>query len=251
MNFKTPPIGKKAITDNSVIDSNSAEAAEHTEDAEFETMKSKSEEVLLDNKINDDQKTTTIDFQNQDDIDNILKAKTKDSEFGEASKEENKYKNLDADDIREEIKDEESKTSEKYTYQDFANIAAFLLTLYDTGLSTGLSAWAKDTPSAYEMPKDKKRVLEHQLTLILIKYQAKFSLEFMFLATLLLVSSTPILKARKRKKDIKEYELKQKTKPVAKEKEVASATENMGVAEEIAATNPWKKKQGRPPKNKF
>lgn len=253
MNFKTPPIGKKAIADNSVIDNNLQENQDETEDTEAEIMDGESEEVPLDNKINDDQKTTTIDFQNQDDIDNILKAKTKDSEFEQTSKEENKYKNLDAEDIREEIKNEESKASEKYTYQDFANIAAFLLTLYDTGLSTGLSAWAKDTPSAYEMPKDKKRILEHQLTLILIKYQAKFSLEFMFLATLLLVSSTPILKARKRKKDIKEYELKQKSRPTAKEKETAPITENkdMGAAEQIADANPWKKKQGRPPKNKY
>lgn len=243
MNFKTPPIGKKANTEGSVIDNNLQENHTETEDGEAEIISGESEEVPLDNKINDDQKTTTIDFQNQDDIDNILKAKTKDSDFDDTSKNDNKFKNLDVEDIREEIKNEESKASEKYTADDFANIAAFILTLYDTGLSTGLSAWAKDVPQAYEMPKDKKRILEHQLTLILIKYQAKFSLEFMFLATLLLVSSTPILKARKRKKDIKEYELKQKARPT-KEEEKKPVEKDMDAIEEIKQ-NPFARKKGK------
>lgn len=243
MNFKTPPIGKKSTPDASVIDNNLNSAEQNTEEGEGEILES--ETVDLDNKINDDQKTATIDFQNQDDIDNILKAKTKESEFDKSEKEDNKYKNLDSEDIREEIKNEESKASEKYTYEDFSNIAAFLLTLYDTGLSTTLGAWAKDSPGLYEMPIGKKKILEHQLTLILIKYQAKFSLEFMFFATLLLVSSTPILKARKRKKDIKEYELKQKTKPAKeKEQEVTSVEKDMEVAKELKE-NPFKKRHGR------
>lgn len=245
MNFRTPPTGKKIITNESAIDNNAGDTDVATEEAEAEIMNDESEEVPLDNKINDDQKTATIDFQNQDDIDNILKSKTKESEFDKTAKDDNKYKNLNADDIRAEIKNEESKASEKYTYEDFANIAAFLLTLYDTGLSTGLGAWAKDSPSLYEMPKEKKKILEHQLTLILIKYQAKFSLEFMFLATLALVSATPVMKAVKRKKDIKEYELKQKAKPAKeKEEEKASVEKDMDVSKELKE-NPFKKRQGR------
>lgn len=238
MNFgKTPPTGKK-ITDTSVIDANAGSEAE-TEDAEILD----SETVDLDNKINDEQKTATIDFQNQDDIDSILKAKTKDSKFDSEEKQDSKYKNLDAEDIRSEIKNEESKASEKYTYEDFANIAAFLLTLYDTGLSTGLSAWAKDTPSAYEMPKEKKRILEHQLTLILIKYQQKFSLEFMFFCTLALVSYMPVAKAIKRKKDIKAWEANKKNKP-EKEKEPEKKVEKEMETVEEVKKNPFLKKRG-------
>lgn len=246
MNFKTPPIGKKVSADESAINANIS-TEENTEDSEVEFLDS--EVVPLDNKINDDQKTTTINFQNQDDIDDILKKKTKESEFDKTDKEDNKFKNLDADDVREQITEQENEASKKYTYEDFSNIAAFLLTLYDTGLSTGLSAWAKDTPSAYEMPKEKKRILENQLTLILIKYQQKFSLEFMFFATLALVSYMPVAKAIKRKKDIKAYEANQINRQSAKEKEPATfePEKEMGVAEEIAK-NPFKKRQGRPRK---
>ena len=51
-------------------------------------------------------------------------------------------------------------------------------------------------------------MLEYQLALILVKYQSKFSIEFMFLISLVICYAVPFTKARSRRKEMKEYEQK-------------------------------------------
>ena len=46
-------------------------------------------------------------------------------------------------------------------------------------------------------------MLVYQLTLILTKYQAKFSVEFMFILTILIVYAPAFMKARTRRKELK------------------------------------------------
>lgn len=269
MNFthKKKVESKNEEGENSSINSNIL-----TEEAELEKLMDENpdtEEVPLVGKINDDETTAKINFQDQSSIDEIIASKTIKSEFDETKKDESKFSKLDAEDIRSEIKNQEGEASKKYTYEDFSNIASFLLTLYDTGLSTALRVWCKDSSSsAYEMPKDKKRILEHQLTLILIKYQQKFSLEFMFFATLLIISYIPFSKARERKKGMKVYEEKktqnktvkvekfEKPEPEKKKEEKIKkgdviATEDVkyeDVTKEEPEDNPFLRKRGKPRK---
>jgi hypothetical protein len=73
-------------------------------------------------------------------------------------------------------------------------------------MSSALKWWSKDTSeSAYSLPEKKKSMLSYQLSLILMKYQAKFSIEFMFFLTMVVVYIPAVMLAKKRKKEIAEY----------------------------------------------
>jgi len=106
--------------------------------------------------------------------------------------------------IREDIKKaEESRGGDKFTFKDILQIATFLINAFDGGLGILLNFIAKDNRvSVYCLPAETKRQLSEQLALILIKYQVKFKIEFMFLITLIIAYIGPVGGALKHRKNV-------------------------------------------------
>jgi len=95
----------------------------------------------------------------------------------------------------------EASDGKSFSNEDFQDFAEVAIDIIDMGISTALRFWAKDTSTAeYELPTDKKRRLTRQLANLFMKYQTKFSLEFMFVVTLLICYSVPVSKANKKRK---------------------------------------------------
>lgn len=159
-----------------------------------------SETISLDDgKRKDVNEKIKMEFMSDDALKSFVKKPTK-----EATQEENQFSNKSVEELKEQIKQEEVAAAQKFTVKDFEDISGFLIELIDTGISTGLRFWSGDTTSApYEIPVSKKNMLKSQLTLILVKYQTKFSLEFMFLASIIIVYSIPFMKAREYRKNKK------------------------------------------------
>lgn len=130
------------------------------------------------------------------------------NEASKKTKENTEYKSSIPGDkpvgeIREEIAASEAKRSgDKFTFKDIHQIATFLINAFDGGISILLNFIARDNRvSVYSLPVDTKRQLADQLALILVKYQVKFKIEFLFFITLLLAYMGPVggaLKSRKR-----------------------------------------------------
>lgn len=147
----------------------------------------------------------TIDFMNEDHVTSFTASKAKESTSNEGSNSKSMFEGETSDSLRDKIKDAESSFQKQFTPDDFKEIAQFLITLIDTGISSALKWWSKDTTDApYSLGKEKQNKLVYQLTLLLVKYQAKFSLEFMFLLTILFMYAGPFLAARKRVKENKD-----------------------------------------------
>ncbi len=166
---------------------------------------------LKDEKQSDEKETVKVDFMKTDFTKNFIGKKTvkSDEKDEEKVKEEKKE---DTKDIRDRIIKEEQDYAKQFTKEDFADIAEIMIDLLDTGISTALRFWAKDTSDqAYEINITKKKRLVKQLTLILVKYQLKWSLEFLFIITLLVTYWTPYTKARQRRKELKGHKVEPKT----------------------------------------
>jgi hypothetical protein len=94
-----------------------------------------------------------------------------------------------------------SSTGNDFSKDDFGDFAEVFMDIIDMGISTALRFWGKDTSTtAYELQADKKRRIVRQLTNLFMKYQAKFSLEFMLVITLIICYSVPFQKAQERRK---------------------------------------------------
>ncbi len=105
--------------------------------------------------------------------------------------------------IQEKIKKEEDESEDEFTPEDFELFAEILIDIVDIGFTSGLRWYAKDkSDTTYTIPDKKKNVLVKQLTRILIKYQQKFSIEFMFIITILMVYATPFREARIHRKQV-------------------------------------------------
>jgi len=152
-----------------------------------------------------------INYMDEKVVSDYTKQQTK-----EFKQEEKKSSNKTLDDAKKTI-DQIERTSE-FTYSDYEDIAEFIIEMFDTGMSTMLRFWCDDTSyNAYSIPKEKIKMLKKQLTLILIKYQQKFKIEFMFLLSLILVYSGPVKKAYDRRKMLKKEGILGKTQEVIKE----------------------------------
>ncbi len=213
------PIKNKRPPTSSKIDISGAKTIK------TETIKEAEETAKIDNNVETeeyvkdlkDQKTinlddvgksksgekVTIDFLDEDHINKFTAGETKKSEENPDDTKGN-FDGKSADDLRDDIKKAEEQANKSFTAKDFEDIASFIIFLIDTGIASTLKWWSKDTSeSAYSLPEGKKKMLTYQLTLILVKYQAKFSLEFMFILTLLIIYAPAFMKARERKKEIK------------------------------------------------
>lgn len=94
------------------------------------------------------------------------------------------------------------KKADDITPEDFYDIAEFIMSLIDATAASALKWWAKDSAdSPYSLPEKKKNKLTKQLAKILIKYNAKFSIEFMFLIGLCIMYIPAFRLARKTRKE--------------------------------------------------
>lgn len=145
----------------------------------------------------DEPQTQRVDFQEEDLASQFASQQTK------PSKDEGGIDpNTPADTLQKDILDYENSKSGKMEYKDFLKFSEFLITLIDTAISTGLRWFAKDTSSsAYSMPSANRKLLVEQLALILAKYQAKFSIEFMFFMGLIIMYAPAFIAAAKNRKD--------------------------------------------------
>lgn len=160
-----------------------------------------SKEINLDEKAESEKNTAKVNFMKGDFMKDFISKKTKPSE---AETEEQKKEGESAQSKQSEEVKTEAKTEPGFAAADMADFAEVFMDILDMGISTGLRFWAKDTSTTeYELPVDKKRRLVRQLTNLFMKYQTKFSLEFMFIVTLAICYSVPISKANKRRKGIK------------------------------------------------
>lgn len=196
---------KNHPTEEEIDEFESSSTESSTEQESFDDNNLGSEDVDLKEKKQKDPKGT-IDFMDEEHMENYVKSKTKDADLGEDEEEEgsNPLEGKSVDEIRKTLRDEEKNQAESFTYKDFEMIADFLIGLIDTGISTALKAYAGDTSySPYSIPKERHKRLRGQLTLILMKYQRRFSLEFMFLISLVFCYATPFMNARAKRKERK------------------------------------------------
>lgn len=105
---------------------------------------------------------------------------------------------------REDIAKSEAKRSgDNFTVKDIHQIATFLITAFDGGIAILLNFIAKDNRvSVYTLPIETRRQLADQLALILVKYQVKFKIEFMFFITIVLAYIAPVGGALKHRKSV-------------------------------------------------
>lgn len=170
-----------------------------------------------------------IDFMDKDVIKDFIKSPTKESD--NSTGKEDPFKGKTAEEAAEYVKKEEN--TQVFTPDDLRDVSTILVMMYDIGLSTSLKLFAgDDIDTPYTIAAPKLRKLENILTMVLVKYQTKFKVEFLFLLSLIIISWSPITIARKNRKAIKlekqrrkqredqqaEY-LKSKSKPQPVEKE--------------------------------
>jgi len=201
-----------------------------TEEIQFDIPKKENGQVIIDSEPPKKESSKfTVNFMNEKVVDDLISRQTKKSE---ATSEKPDYTDLTVDQLKEKIKKEEASKSNSMTVSDFADIAKFLISMYDSLLSMICRAIAGDnTEAPYTLNKSKKDMLQEQLTMILCKYQQKFKIEFLFLMTLCIVSATPVMAARsmrktksKLKKDGMDVVSKEENKDVPKKQSESSDT---------------------------
>jgi len=255
---KRPPVAKKIDISDATIIEESANSNDSTIsdkkpiDVDNEYVKNLQNQETIDlgeaGKKQAGEKVV-IDFMNEEHINSFTAGTTKKAEENDISSNSN-FQNKSVDDLKAEIKKAEDESTKNFTAKDFEDIARFMIFLIDTGLSSGLKWWSGDSSdAAYSLPEKKKEMLVYQLTLILTKYQAKFSIEFMFILTILIVYAPAFIKAKNKKKEIKalseqsneEYQV-QLLNNLKSEKIVENASES------IKMPNIPKRKRGNPGK---
>jgi len=111
-----------------------------------------------------------------------------------------------------ELRKEENQKTSELNRDDFEEIASALISIIDYGLIFLAKTYAKDdTDAPYSIRNEKKDKLIYQLTLVLVKYQIRWKIEFLFLATLVIVYTSSFKKAYSRRKLVKEIERLEKS----------------------------------------
>ena len=162
-------------------------------------IKSTADINLDDNK--DEADSARVNFMDDNYMASMLNKKTEKSE----EKNEGEEKKAEQTSSSTSGGPEATPDANAFTKDDMQDFAEVFMDILDMGISTALKFYSKDSSTtAYELGADKKRRLVRQLTNLFMKYQMKFSLEFMFVVTLLICYSVPIAKAKKIRKEIKE-----------------------------------------------
>jgi len=143
----------------------------------------------------------TIDFMNNDYINEDVKKQTKKSE-APVDEVKNVGEHKTIADVQQEIKDLEDEKNKELKPKDYEEIASLVINIIDFLMSALLKWWGKDSSdAAYSLNEQKKKVLVNQLSLILIKHQQKWSIEFLFILTLIAVYSGPVMAAQANRKN--------------------------------------------------
>lgn len=160
----------------------------------------------------------TIDFMNSEQSEAFINKKTKESELdvslGKSSEENaSNFKDKTVDEVKAEIAQEEHEQSTKFKAQDYEEIALIIVDVFDMLMAALLRWYAKDTSDQpYSLTKRKKERVAYNLSLLLIKHQKKWSIEFMFCLTLIAIYSGPVLAARDHRKKVKSGEAPKRKK---------------------------------------
>ena len=164
---------------------------------------------------------TTLDFMNSNYVNEFVGKKTKRAEDN-VQETSGEFSGKTTEQVRQEINAAES-SKEDWTPDDFKMVAEFIITIIDSVIASGLRWWSKDTSDqAYSLSKDKQSKLVKQLTMMLIKYQAKFRIEIIFLLSIIMFYAGPFLKARDRRKLIKEDEQRTSEQEQIRQNEIAA-----------------------------
>lgn len=109
----------------------------------------------------------------------------------------------DVKEIKEEISRSEESRSKTMSGEGILKIATFIVNAFSGGLGVLLNFIARDNRvGVYTLPVETKRELSEQLALVLIKYQVKFKIEFLFLLTLIIAYIGPVGGAIKHRKQV-------------------------------------------------
>jgi hypothetical protein len=164
-----------------------------------ENVSSSANVNLDDNK--DESNHASVDFMNDDYMENLLRGKTKQSEEKIEGK-ETPYEDK-KNETKSTLSSDPPTADLAFSEQDMYDFAEVFMDIIDMGISTALKFYSKDTSiTAYELEANKKKRLIRQLSKILMKHQIKFPLEAMFIVTLIICYSVPIAKARKTRREI-------------------------------------------------
>lgn len=193
----------------------------------------KSETIDLKQEKTETTEKVKVDFMNDNSYDDVIKKKSKKAEAS-TEETESQFAGKSQEELRQEIKNAEEQSKNNFSAKDMEEIAKVIVMIFDTGISTGLRMWAKDTSdTAYSITADKRKMLEYQLSLILVKYQSKFSIEFMFLVSLVICYLVPFTKARERRREMKQMQ---------------EDLENGNITEEEVTELKFKRGKGKPSK---
>ena len=198
---KVEPVDAEVVSEDKKTEDTHEEfrkSAEETvkEEGGSEHVKSTADINLEENK--EEQDSAKVNFMDDDYMASMLKKKTEKSE----EKKEGEEK-TETTSENKATPAGESTDAGAFTKDDMQDFAEVFMDILDMGISTALKFYSKDTSTtAYELGLDKKKRLVRQLTNLFMKYQMKFSLEFMFIVTLLICYSVPIAKAKKTRKEI-------------------------------------------------
>lgn len=254
---KPPTSGSINISDAEVIEevknNTKNESEDHGLDTEYvKNLKDQKTVDLSEAGKSKSSEKVVIDFMNEEHIKNFTSSESKKSDENEVNT-SSQFDGKSVEDLRAEIKKAEDDSKKNFTAKDFEDIAKFIIFLIDTGLSSVLKWWSKDTSdAAYSLPEKKKDMLVYQLTLILTKYQAKFSVEFMFILTILIVYAPAFMKAKNRRKEIFYNKVEQNEVHQNNNKESDLINNIVKSAEKVANDNTVntgvKRKRGNPGK---
>lgn len=160
------------------------------------------------NAKDEKQSTAKVNFVDNNFMSDFVKKKTTRSAESPGLNDDDKSENGKEKETAQstpQASSEKPNTVDSFTEADFMDIADTFMGILDMGIASLLRFVAKDdTSTPYELDEKKKKRLTRQLGNLFIKYNKKFSLEFMFIVTLAICYSGPIGEARSRRKLIKE-----------------------------------------------
>lgn len=163
-------------------------------------------EINTDSKKEEIEETIEMDFNNEEELSNFTKQKTKEAQPLNDNGSENKFTGS-TEQIKAQILSEEASKSGASKPEDVRMWAGLLINIFDTGISQILKFFSGDVSAEpYSMSKPKKNELADQLTLVLIKHSAKFKIEILFLLALVAAYAGPVGVAIATRKKIKDAE---------------------------------------------
>jgi hypothetical protein len=231
MTFKPPKKNRVTISEENVTDVNFEEVKTSEKEDFLNDLKSDEQDNDLDNifeevkeapkkesknkknealevdleQLKSEQKNekVVIDFMNDDFASEQLKKTPKKSDEPiEKSDAKSIFEGKTIQEVKDEIASHEKEKSDKMKPSDYEDVSRVLINIIDWIISAILKWYAKDSSDyAYSLSEDKKRNITNQLTLILVKHGNKWSIEFLFIMTLVAVYSGPAFAAHENRKN--------------------------------------------------